>query len=61
MLGFAAMDFNIRRFFVLLCVALVGFWVVADVDPNGGWGYFVSFAFLASVLFICFESSESVD
>ena len=55
------MDFNIRRFFILLCVALLGFWVIADIDPNGGWGYFVSFAFLASVLFICFESDESVD
>lgn len=55
------MDFNIRRFFILLCLALVGFWVITGVDPNSGWEYFVSFTFLASVLFVCFESNESVD
>lgn len=55
------MDFNIRRFFILLCLALLGLWVVTDLDPNGGWEYFVSFVFLASVLFICFESDGSLD
>ncbi|MGB2924235.1 MAG: hypothetical protein WBB82_02955 [Limnothrix sp.] len=52
------MAFSVQRFFILLCIALAGFWVVADRYPDSGWEYLVSFAFLASILFVCFETDE---
>ena len=55
------MTFSIRRFFVLLFLAAVGWWFVADLGVDEGWSYFVSFAFLASVFFVCFELDPGED
>ena len=55
------MTFSIRRFFVLLFLAAAGWWFVADLDAGDGWAYFVSFVFLASIFFVCFEIDPSED
>lgn len=55
------MTFNIRRFFVLFILAAAGWWFVADPDVGDNWSYFVSFVFLSSVFFICFELDPNED
>ncbi|AFY40189.1 hypothetical protein Lepto7376_4058 [[Leptolyngbya] sp. PCC 7376] len=59
--GDATMTFNIRRFFVLFILAAAGWWFVADPDVGDNWSYFVSFVFLSSVFFICFELDPNED